>query len=168
MVATAKDNQGAEDLTLDQLADIYGGSVNTWPDGGRLRLVLRPPRDSDTVLLKGISPALDRTVTRAQRRKGMVVAMTDQDSAEMIENTEGAIGTSLLSLIVAEKRNLRVLAIDGVAPSVQAMQNGRYPYFKTFRLVIPPRPGGPTQLFLDFMRTPVAREIIRKNGSQAL
>ena len=48
--ATSKNNNVAGLTTLDIL-NIYSGKTNTWPNGKRLRLILRPETDSDTEVL---------------------------------------------------------------------------------------------------------------------
>ena len=54
--ATSKRNPAIA-LTTQELVDIWNGKIAAWPDGSRLRLVLRPESDSDTDTLKRISPA---------------------------------------------------------------------------------------------------------------
>ena len=89
------------------------------------------------------------------------MAATDQDSADAVETVPGAIGTSTLALIVAERRPLKVLAVGGVRPTPGAIRDGTYPYFKTFLLIT--RRSGPSpsaQRFLDFTAGPRGRELL--------
>jgi len=164
VIAVAKGNQRIAGLTLSELADIYAGRTRTWRDGGALRLILRQPSDADTLLLQAISPEMDAAVAAALARKGMVTAMTDQESVELIEKIPGSIGTSSLSLIVSEKRALRALPLNGVEPSLQAYADGRYPYAKVLYLVIGANPSAETRRFADFLRSPAGRAILRRNA----
>jgi phosphate transport system substrate-binding protein len=98
-------------------ADIIGallGSFSTWPNGERVRFILRPESDTDSRLLRGLSPEVSRAVDAARRREGMIVAMTDQQNAEIIERTPGAIGFASLSVVVSERHAVKVLAFDGI------------------------------------------------------
>ena len=150
------------DLSLAQLAEIYAGKTVTWPDGSRLRLILRPKDDADTRLLRTFSPAMAEAVESALARPGLPVAATDQDSATAVETTPGAIGTSTLDLLLAERRQLKALAIGGISPSAAAIASGTYPYFKTMYLVSR-RPRTPaTEAFLAFTRSRDAREVLRR------
>jgi phosphate transport system substrate-binding protein len=161
--ATSKSNS-VSGLTSEQILAIYNGTMSIWPNGKRLRLVLRPETDSDTDMLKSISPAMEHAVKAALQRDGMKFAITDQDSADAIESIPGAIGTSTLSLILSEKRPLKVLALNSFAPSVQTIGNGRYPHFKTFYLVArSPLPEDARQ-FILFVRSPAGREILTTLG----
>lgn len=164
VIAVAKDNQRIAGLSLGELADIYAGRTRTWRDGSPLRLILRQPSDADTLLLRSMSPEMDAAVAAALARKGMVTAITDQESAELLEKTPGAIGTSSLALIVSEKRALRPLPLNGVEPSLQAFTDGRYPYAKTLYLVMAAHPSEETRRFADFLRAPAGRAILRRNG----
>ena len=47
-------------ITNGQLADIYAGRLVNWPDGTRIRLVLRPAGESDTAQVKSMSPDIGR------------------------------------------------------------------------------------------------------------
>ena len=117
------------------------GKTLTWPDGGRVRPILRPPLDSDTTFLRKMSPAMDQAVTEAHARPGMRVAATDGEAADAVEGVPGAVGTSTLALIAAERRPLKALAINGVRPTAESVGNGSYPYVKTLYLVCrTPRP----------------------------
>jgi len=154
-------------LTLEGVAGIYAGKRD-WEGGKRIRLVLRSPGDSDVPVLKGMSPAMSAAVDIALRRKGMIVATTDHDAADAIETVPGAFGGTTLSLVVSEKRALRVLALDGVVPSVRTMADRSYPYSKTFFMVTRKNPPVAVQRFIDFVRSPAGSAILSKNGHAAV
>jgi phosphate transport system substrate-binding protein len=154
-------------LTLEGVAGIYAGKRD-WEGGKRIRLVLRSPEDSDVPVLKGMSPAMSAAVDIALRREGMIVATTDHDAADAIETVPGAFGGTTLSLVVSEKRALRVLALDGVVPSVRTMADRSYPYSKTFFMVTRKNPPVAVQRFIDFVRSPAGSAILSKNGQAAV
>ena len=162
MVATRKG--GIDGLSLTQLAELYGGRQTRWADGQPVRLVLRPANDGDTALLASFSPAVKAGLDTAMARDGMVVALTDQDSADAIERLPGALGTSSLALLSAEHRRARALAIDGVMPTVATVVNGRYPFVKTMLLVAKaPVPPAVSQ-FLAFVASDAGRRILAEHG----
>lgn len=151
-------------ITFTQLASIYAGKTTAWPDGTRLRVVLRPPGDSDTLVLRALSPELERASLESEASPGMVIAMTDLESTESIERIPGAIGTTTLSQIVNERRALKPLKLQGVEPSIENARSGAYPAHKRFFLVVrqPVRP--PVQKFMDFIRSSTGREILERSG----
>jgi phosphate transport system substrate-binding protein len=164
VVAVAAGLQRPAGLSLEQLADIYSGRTSVWPNGRPIRLILRPLSDSDTVELRRMSPEMDRAVAVAQERQGMMAAYTDQDSADAIEKTPGAIGTSTLALIVGEKRPLRPLALAGVEPTPGNLADGRYPYSRSFYLVMRKDAGAEARRFAAFLRSAEGRAVLGNNG----
>ena len=151
-------------FTLSEIARIYDGALHTWPDGSPLRPILRPEADSKIALLRAISPELDRAFAAAYVRKGVHVAITDQDSADAIERIPGAVGISTLALILAEQRKIKPLPLNGVSPSVAALARGSYPYFSPLYLVIPQNPSGPAQAFAAFIQSRQGAGILADNG----
>lgn len=99
--ATAVGNPVAG-ITSQNLVDFYAGKADTWPDGSKLRLVLRPIGDSDSETIKAISPAMRDAKDLAEQRKGMVFAVTDQETASALEKIPGALGPSTLALLLSE------------------------------------------------------------------
>jgi phosphate transport system substrate-binding protein len=158
----------ATDLKIHELAEIYEGKRQAWPDGSRVRLVLRPAADVDTSMLESISPEMSRAVKIALSRSGMIVAITNQESDEAVEKIPGSLGTSTLTQVISEKRKLKILAVDGVMPTVRNLSQGSYPLVKSFFIVTKPKPSALAQKFIDFLRTREARKILEETGNIAL
>ena len=163
VIATSMKGAGTV-RTLAELADMYAGRRTAWEGGEPIRLVLRPRLDTDTVLLESFSPELKLAMPAALARPGMIVASTDQETAETIEKTPGAIGPSSLALIRTEARQVRVLPLNGITPSARTVADGSYPYFKAMFLA---RKGAGTPavaLFFDFVASPRGRQILVDTG----
>ncbi|GAB4388632.1 MAG: phosphate ABC transporter substrate-binding protein [Thermodesulfovibrionales bacterium] len=154
-------------LTLRDLARIYGGELTAWPDGVPIRLVLRPREDSDTAFLRGLSPAMEAAVKAAHSRKGMLMAVTDQESASLTEKVKGALGTTTLALIISENRALHPLPVGGAEPSVEALADGSYPYYKTLFLITGREMTPAARAFYDFVFSAQGRAILERNGHLA-
>lgn len=152
-------------LTLSELAALYSGATAAWPDGTPVRIILRPEREFDTGALRAMSPELERAVRAAQARRGLMVAITDQDSAQYLEQVPGSIGTTSLALVVSERRNLRVLAIEGVAPSIRALESGAYRFSRPLYLITSASPSAAALAFAEFAASPAAGEVLRRNGA---
>ena len=165
VLATAKN--GVRDLTLEQIAELYSGKQAKWSDGQPVRLVLRPASDSDTALLGMFSPAVKNALAIAMAREGMVVAMTDQDSADSIERLPGAIGTSSLALLKSENRRAIALSIAGVEPTVANLTNGSYPYIKRMYMLVTVSPSATVSKFIAFVGSEAGRRILDDAGHVA-
>ena len=126
--------------------------------------MLRPIGDSDSEFIKAMSPAMRDAKSAAERRKGMVFAVTDQEAARAIENVPGAVGPSTLALLISEKRALKPLALDGVVPSAQTIANGSYPLAKTLLIVTGPKSPPEAHGFVAFVQSAAGRDILRQSG----
>ena len=151
-------------LTIQDILDIHSGKKTTWSDGRRLRLILRPLTDSDSEMLLNIGPDMEQAVKSAHQRDGMKIAITDEESAEAIQSTPGAVGTSMLSLIISEKRPLKALSIQGVAPSVKSIADGSYPWFKSFYLVTKIDASSASRSFVEFVSSSRGRQLLPTLG----
>jgi phosphate transport system substrate-binding protein len=154
----------ALDLTKAKIADLYAGRQASWPNGQAVRLVLRPASDSDSKLLRMIGPEVDAALATAQAKAGMVIAVTDNDTADQIERNPNTFGTATLSLLLAENRNVTVHAVDRVRPSPQTLADGSYPYKKELFIVTTAAAAAPTRQFIEFVRSPQGTDILKKTG----
>lgn len=155
----------ANNVTLDELAMLYSGKTPHWPDGTAVRPVLRPLTDVDTQVVMNLSPALAEAVNAAHQREGKNIAITDTDCADELEKISGAIGTSTLALIQSEKRRLKALSIEGVAPTIQNAVSRKYPYLKSIYLVTPANPSATAHAFARFIDSAAGRAILAQTGN---
>lgn len=161
-VATTSPQQG---VTREQILQIYNGSLKHWPDGSPARPILRPSQDSDTKTL--IKTLVDCTecFMQAYQRRGLPIAMTDQQSADLIAQVPGAVGTSTLSLILAENKPIKVLNLDGIAPTADNLLNKTYPMYKKLYLVYNKHSKLPgLNAFIDFIYSKKGQSILLNTG----
>lgn len=163
VIATARSTAPGLHSVAD-LVEIYSGRRAAWPDGTPIRLVLRPKHDSDFQLLESFSPEMKQAVNAAIAKNGMLVASTDQDAADALEKTPGAVGTSVLALLLAEKRRLNALPINGVAPTPKTLADGSYPYFKAMHLAHRQGAGAAAAQFVDFAGSARGRALLQETG----
>ena len=158
-------NAAGMNLTFDIIERIYAGELRQWPDGTQIRVILRPEGDVDTIILKGISPAMEKAVKKAHSREGMNVAMTDQDSADMVEKLGGSFGTTTLTQVISEKRQLTVLPVSGTTPSLKTIADNRYPFYKKFTMVISSKSSPVARDFIEFVKSSEGRAILMRTGN---
>jgi phosphate transport system substrate-binding protein len=126
-VFTGRGAASAAALTRSQVADIYAGRVAQWPGGEQIRLVTRTDRESDTRLLRALSPGIDAAVTLAHKRIGMPLAENDIDNQDLLERTPGSFGTIGLGQLLLTGSPLKPAALNGVAPTPANLRAGSYP-----------------------------------------
>jgi phosphate transport system substrate-binding protein len=150
-------------ITRHELAQAYAGSLTAWPDGTRLRVVLRPVVEYDMGVVRALSPEMDNAVEAATGRD-LLVATTDQDNAAALEEIRGSLGMISLGQMLTEGRRLKPLALDGIEGTVDALRAGRYPHAKTLALVTKPQPSPLAEAFLRFVRSVEGLRILAASG----
>jgi phosphate transport system substrate-binding protein len=151
-----------QSITTPELERLFSGQTASWPDGTPVRLLLRPETESDTAIVKGLSPAMAEAVNTARAREGMIVALTDQESASAVEKINGALGGSTLTQVLTEKRQVRVLSLNGVKPSVKGISDGTYPLAKPLYLVTVAKAPEAARQFIAFIGSKAGRKILAK------
>jgi phosphate transport system substrate-binding protein len=151
-------------ITIEDLEKVYTGAMAEWPNGVKVRPVLRPMRDIDTTILKSLSPGMDKAITIAQRRPGMIIAVTDPESNEIVSKTAGGIGASGLTGVITGNDRLTVLTLNGVKPRPETLADGTYPMAKEINFVTTRRTSRAASRFLDFIFSKKGRAIALKTG----
>jgi phosphate transport system substrate-binding protein len=154
----------ADAMTVAEIAEAFLSERATWRDGTLIRPILRPLSETDTALIVELFPSVAGAIEAARRRADVPVAATDQDNADAGEHTPGSLITTTLTQIMLEKRRLRLVAIDGVEPTIENFERGVYAHAKPLYVVAPPRPSSAAERFVDFLRSPVGRELLRGAG----
>ncbi len=152
------------DITTRELEDIYAGRKTEWPGGEQIRVVMRPNTDIDTAILRGLSAGMDAAIDVARGHPGMLMAVTDPESNETVARTLGGIGASGLPGVLVGKAPLKLLSLNGVKPTVQALADGAYPLAKDIRFVTTGRAPAAVRDLLAFAYSAQGRAIAAEVG----
>jgi phosphate transport system substrate-binding protein len=156
---------GESGLKSSEVATMFGSPQAAWPDKMPVRIVLRPRSDSDSAVLAAAFPGMTAALEEARKRPDVPIAATDQDNAETAERLRGSLAGATFTQIKTENRNLRFVAIDGVAPSLEALDSGAYPYTKTLYFVAPAKPRPALERFVVFLRSVAGQAALRATGN---
>jgi len=124
-------------LTSDQVRAIYTKRVTNWSEvGGSEAAILpfqRPPNSgsqtaTEQQVMRGVAMAPPLKEERLQSMVGIVVATA------AYRNAPNAIGYSFRFFVttMTDVKNIKLLKIDGVAPTVETIRDGTYPYAGNF------------------------------------
>ncbi len=161
--ATAKAN-GATAITTTTLLEIYSGKRASWPNGALIRMIMRPAGDVNSIVLKDMSAQMKAAVTAAEKRPGMLFAVTDQEALEQLEKVPGALGASSLAEVMSRDSVLTALRLNGIDPSPESLADGTYPLQHTFYLVTGKTPSAAVSRFVDFVLSETGRKILSETG----
>lgn len=154
------DGKRERGITAADVADIYAGRLNRWDDGQPIRLIMRPDRESDTILVRQISAQTDTAMTLAAARKGLVVANNDLDTIKLLETVPGSFGPTTTGLARLQGSQIIFLALNGTLPSAKAVAEGKYPLSKPLYVVAAPQPSEAVKRFIAFLQSPEAKEVM--------
>lgn len=146
------------------VADLFRAEDPRWSDGSPVRVILRQENDSDNDLLAEFFPGMKDGLAKARTLPGVPVAINDQVNLEMAAKIEGSLTAVSLMQLASEGGDVRVVPIDGVAPSAEALRQRAYPYFKTLYLVLPEQAPPAAEAFIAFARSPEAAAMIQRSG----
>lgn len=146
-------------LTAAQAGRLLAAEDRAWPDGAPARLVLRPQAEREWWALRDGPPELTRAAEGPARRMGALVANTAQDNAQALGTIEGSVGLISLGQILSEDLDLRVVGLDGVAPSLARLRDGTWPYGVVIHIVVQAAPRPEVEAFLGFLASGEAAAI---------
>lgn len=157
-----------ENITLDQIRSIYSGLVTDWsalgvPGLGDIMAYQRPENSgSQTALQK-----LMGDIPLMQAPEG-VVAWDMGDIIDTIEyrNLPNAIGYTFRFFCTELTDNdVKMLSIDGIAPTVENIRSGAYPITSTLYAVTRKGDDNPnTESFLKWIQSDQGMELVEKSG----
>lgn len=151
-------------ITLKQLHDIYYGRITNWKDLGgedkpiNLYAIAAP--------LDGVEFSMRELIFNNgdQRVAAPRLYLNTAKLEEAIALDPAGLGLSTLASVYANK-HVKMLSIEGVAPSTATVSNATYPLYIT--LYSASRVDSPKQAEIDrylaFLSTPAAKEILRRH-----
>jgi phosphate transport system substrate-binding protein len=154
-----------DDITFQDLVDIYRGTKTRWKDGKEIIVQTREPFDSGIQLLEKQVPGFKEAYAESQQAKRWSVTFTDQDANHALSTTPCAIGFTDLGMIMTEHLNIKALKLNGIAPNPDTIHSGEYPLSRELSFLYRDETlSGEARAFLDFVRSEAGGKILRSNG----
>lgn len=158
-------------LTEKQLVDIYSGKTTSWKDvGGKDASIIAYQRQ----LLSGSQTMMDKLVMKGTPMMkapsnyfiGAMGALVD--AVAVYDGAENAIGYNVYYYVSTMKLddNIRILSVNGVAPSTKSISSGDYPFVNDFYAVIrsdAPK-GSPQRVLFDWIQSKDGQALVAHEG----
>jgi phosphate transport system substrate-binding protein len=159
MGAVVHKDVDVDNLTKQQLIDIFTGKVTNWKDVGgqdlKITLVNRPKSSGTRATFQKFG------LNGADEAEGI----TEESSGtvkKIIAETPGAIGYLAFSYF---DNSIKPLKLDGVEPTEENVTNGKFPIWAYQHSYTKGQPEGLTKTFLDYMLSDeVQNTIVPKLG----
>ena len=160
-----------DQLTLQQISDIYSGKVDNWREvGGEDRPIVRLSRETNSgthvYFLEEVIRLGEENNQTLFSRDTLLLPSSEGISAEIRQNPN-AIGYDGLGYVTEE---MKVIAVarspdaEYVLPSAQSVNSGRYPIARSLYMYTNGEPSGRIQAYLNWIQSPEAQEIVTELG----
>ena len=152
-------------LSGQQICDVYGGQIPNWKMLGGPDLAIAPhTRPAGQVEARVVRTAI-YCLRRLRLADAVKVIRRPRDMAKALAETPGAIGMTSMSAVEESQGRLRMVTIDGVAPSVDNVERMRYGMVRETLFVTWSPPPPEVERFLRFVRSAEGDQVIRVNGA---
>ncbi len=150
-------------LTDQQIVDIYTGKITDWKDvggkAGRITVVNKAEGRStlDLFLLyfKLKNSDIKASVVIGDNQQGVKTVVGNPGSITYV-----SIGTAEFE--VEQGTALKLLPMNGIAPSTANVKNGTFPLSRPLNLVTKTAPAGLAKAFIDFARSREAHPLVKE------
>ena len=167
-----KDNP-IDNLTSQQIRAIYHGEVTNWKElGGKnqeIRAFQRPQNSGSQAVMEYFMG----DVSLMEPDKYSVISAMEGTIEKVAQyaDEDGAMGYSFRYFVeeLNQEDGVKILCVDGVAPTLENIENGLYPLTVDLCLITRAYdPKANVQKMIDFMLSPDGQEIIRRTGYATL
>ncbi|WP_291757854.1 PstS family phosphate ABC transporter substrate-binding protein [Lysinibacillus sp. UBA5990] len=157
-----------DNVTLEQVKKIYAGEITNWRDvGGKdeaIRAFQRPADSgSQTALekLMGNMPIMKAPSENIASGMGGIIHEVSQ-----YRNYKNAMGYTFryYSTEMVQNKKIKLLSIDGVAPTKENIRNGTYPLVSEFYAVTAGTENENVQKLIDWILTDEGQALVEKVG----
>ncbi|ELH6242152.1 PstS family phosphate ABC transporter substrate-binding protein, partial [Escherichia coli] len=156
-------------LTEQQVRDIFSGAITNWRTVGgndqEIQTWQRPEDSgSQTVMqsqvMKNVRMISPQETEVASMMEGMIKVVAEY------RNTNNAIGYTFryYATQMNDDKNIKLLAINGIAPTAENIRNGKYPYIVDAFMVTRENTTSETQKLLEWFLTPQGQSLVEDVG----
>ncbi len=160
-----------ESLSTEQVIGIYAGEITNWAETGgqdaEIRAYQRP-------LLSGSQTMMNKLVMKGTPMMEAPPEYIIGDMGGLVEAVaaydggENSIGYNVYYYVTRMKLdpNIRLLSVDGIAPSTESISSGGYPFVNDFYAVIraDAPEDSPERVLFDWIQTGDGQELVAHEG----
>lgn len=154
-------------LTRQQVFDIYTGKVTNWKDvGGEESPILVQTRETGSGTLDGF---VEKAIHPFDKNAKIISTATPHTSTTLVLNAvaqnKNAIGFISMGYI---NKDVKAVSIDSIKAAASSVYSGKWPYKRDLVVVTKGRPTGNTAKYINFMLSPEGQQILIKDGYLSL
>jgi phosphate transport system substrate-binding protein len=156
VIAVNNDND-ISDLSIEDIRNIFNGKITNWKElGGKDLPIHIITREEGS----GTRSAFESIVMKKTKiRFDAIVQSSTESVKQSVASDPGAIGFVSLAHM---SNDVKALLIGGVEPSEETIASGEYELQRPFLLLIKENETGIVKEFLDWIKSPVGKKIIKE------
>ena len=152
-VITNKTNP-IDDISIENLRNLFSGKLKMWSNGKPFLLY---NRDANS----GTRECFEKKVMQGRPFSKRVRVATNLNIIGDAKRDPTAVGYTSASSV---GKSIKVLRIDGIAPTPENLISGKYPICRTLVFATMGPPTGEAKAFLDFVKSPQGEATIKSAG----
>ncbi len=152
-------------LTEQQICDVYAGKASNWKALGGADLDIAPRARPDSEVDTEVVRAHIKCLTDLRMPDSVGVMQRSGDMAKELAATAGAIGMTTMTVVEQSQGKIRVLSINGIAPSADNVERKAYPLVRESFFVVKAAAAPTVVRFIEFTRSAAGHQVIRANGA---
>lgn len=163
IVIVVNPGNGLEGISREDLGKVYRGEITNWKDlGGADKPIILIGRDTSSGTYEYFK---EEVVGKdAEYAKSMRNLSSNQAQVDEIGGNDAAIGYVGIGYAEAAGSEVKLLKVDGVAPSVEAVLDGSYPLSRGLHMYSDGEPDGPLKAYLDWILSAAGQAIVEDQG----
>jgi phosphate transport system substrate-binding protein len=151
-------NNPLKKISRREIRDVIGGKITAWEKlgagNGEINLCLQ--EDNAWMYQNSIEPAKPAPTTHLELSGGDTVPLAVSEQTAAI----GFVGISRLK----KSTNVKIIPVDGLLPTLPAVQGRSYPYIRGIYIYTRGLPSGETKAAIKYLAGTNARKILGKHG----
>jgi len=159
IVIAVNNQNNVNDLTTDQVKDIFSGKITNWKEVGGPDLEIHVITREDG---SGTRSAFENLIMGdTEIRPDAIVQSSTESVKQAVRQDPGAIGFVSLARMSSD---VKALKIDGVAPSEETVFDGSYSLQTPFIFIVKGEPEGVIKEFIEFTLSPEGQAIVKEEN----
>lgn len=171
LVFVVNENNPVSSLTVQQVRDIFAGKITNWKDVGGADLPIeafqRNATSGSQVMMEKLvmdgTPMMEAPETNVPTEMGQLIA-----AVKNYDNSANAIGYTVFyyAADMQMAKGLKLLKIDGVAPTVDSIRTGDYPFVNGYYSCIAASApaDAPARRLQRWLLSEAGQELLRMEG----
>jgi len=151
-----------ENITLDEVRSIYAGRITDWKQLNGREAPVKVFISRTKTGLSGVEASTRQLVLNGKEpvesANTVFVASSGLVEQMVEENPEGFATTGITS---ARKRNVKILKVNGIAPTNKAIITNQYPLKRPLFILMPKNPKPEVKKFVDFTLSRAGQRFIQ-------